>query len=205
MLWRKIATSKRSTTVCGVDVGTLSSPTFVTWLLEVIRGYDSYINVSLVNFCTLGISTYKWLVQSPTLSWYFLPLSVIDTWYNAASKGLALTWLLQEGFGYHWITQIAFNRDDPRFIYATSVNGTFSMKDFAGRKTDVFLDTMDYRWFCSGGVCGWHGYLSPFVCLCVNRFWWTALAISRPLQMMFVGGNTGMVCLLDSVGNPVSR
>ena len=45
-VWRA---SERNATVCGVDVGKLS-------LFEVINCYDSYVNVLLLNFYSLGMS-----------------------------------------------------------------------------------------------------------------------------------------------------
>ena len=36
------------------------------------------------------------------------------------------------------------------------------------------------------------------------RYWWTSLAISTDVEVMFVGGNTGKATLMDLAGNIVS-
>ena len=50
---------------------------------------------------------------------------------------------LQEGYGNGCITQMYFNQQQPLFLYATSLNGTFGMKDLEGRHSEVYLNTMD--------------------------------------------------------------
>ena len=43
------------------------------------------------------------------------------------------------------ISEMKFNPLDPRYIYTTSVDGTFAMKDIEGKHSQTFLDTADYR------------------------------------------------------------
>ena len=64
-------------------------------------------------------------------------------------------------------------------VYCSSVNGTIAKRDFEGRKSQVLIDTMDYR------------------------YWWTSLGLSDSRPLLFAGGNTGTAILMDKDGNKV--
>ncbi|XP_011405643.1 PREDICTED: DNA damage-binding protein 2-like [Amphimedon queenslandica] len=81
------------------------------------------------------------------------------------------------GFGHGSITHMTFSRRNPLHIYTTAVDGVFAKKDLEGKRSEVYLDTMDYK------------------------FWWTSFGISE--GVMFVGGNTGNAVLLDSAGETI--
>lgn len=46
--------------------------------------------------------------------------------------------------------------------------------------------------------------LLALYCTILLRYWWTSLAISTEIEVIFVGGNTGKAVLLDLAGNIVS-
>ena len=88
---------------------------------------------------------------------------------------------LQEGYGNGCITQMYFNQQQPLFLYATSLNGTFGMKDLEGRHSEVYLNTMDKML----ATCSYPGlvccqlYLLTFMCVRLSFKCYDNLGFSR--------------------------
>ena len=85
------------------------------------------------------------------------------------------------GMGYGSITEMRFHPQNPTLIYTTAVDGRFCLQDFNGRCSEVFLDTMDIR------------------------YWWCSFDISQGHDVIFVGNNCGGAMLLDSNGQTIGR
>lgn len=77
------------------------------------------------------------------------------------------------GYGYGAITSMKFHPVNPSLIYTTAVDGRCCLQDFEGRHSEVYLDTMDYK------------------------FWWCSLDFSTEYEVIFVGDNIGNAVLLD--------
>ena len=85
------------------------------------------------------------------------------------------------GCGHSSITDMKFHPDNPSHIYTTSVDGRFCLQDLEGKLSQVYLDTLDYR------------------------YWWCTVNISREHNAIFVGDNTGNAVILNSDGQPVCK
>lgn len=78
--------------------------------------------------------------------------------------------------GHGCITDMKFHPYQHNLIYTTAVDGKFSLQDFEGRHSEVYLDTM--------------------TCEC----WWCSVDYSVEHGVLFVGDNRGSATLMD-MGN----
>ncbi len=85
------------------------------------------------------------------------------------------------GFGFGAVSSMKFHPTNPNCIYTTSIDGTFCLKDFTGKHTNVFLDTQDYH------------------------FWWVSFDYSLDYNLLFVGNNTGKAVLLSTEGKVIKE
>lgn len=103
-------------------------------------------------------------------------------WKYNASEHLSSTALIEGiGYGYGSISSLKFHPTNPNCIYATSIDGTFCLKDFTGKHTVVYLDTQDYH------------------------FWWVSFDYCRDDNLLFVGDNTGKAILLSTEGKIIKE
>lgn len=107
--------------------------------------------------------------------------------YEANSSGLVTTSdssnSLLEGIGYGFgsVTSMKFHPSNSSCIYATSVDGTFRLRDFTGKKSMVFLDTNDFH------------------------FWWVSFDFCLDCNVLFVGDNRGKGVLLSTKGEVIKE
>ncbi len=64
-------------------------------------------------------------------------------------------------------------------VYCSSVNGTVTRKDLAGKHSNILIDTLNIK------------------------YWWTSLAYCNNRHVLFTGGNTGKAVVMDKDGNKV--
>lgn len=83
------------------------------------------------------------------------------------------------GYGHGCITSMKFHPTNSNCMYATSVDGTFRLHDFTGKKSTIHLDTQDYR------------------------NWWVSFDQSLNYNVLFVGDNRGSAVLLSPDGKVI--
>lgn len=77
------------------------------------------------------------------------------------------------------ITAMRFNPFDPTMIFTTSIDGTVKQQDFEGKKSVVYLDTLN------------------------KDKWFTAIDISSSRKIMAIGSNGGNIILKDFDGKDI--
>lgn len=75
------------------------------------------------------------------------------------------------------ITAMKFNPFDPTMIFTTSIDGSVKQQDFEGKKSVVYLDTLN------------------------KDKWFTAFDLSATRKIMAIGSNSGQIILKDFDGN----
>ena len=85
------------------------------------------------------------------------------------------------GYGFGSITSMKFHPSNSNCMYATSIDGTFRLQDFTGKKSMFFLDTNDLR------------------------FWWVSFDYCLGYNVLFVGDNRGKAVLLSSEGEVIKE